>query len=915
MLNPFAAVRPGERRPTYAAFVVLFGIMSGHALLETARDALFLVTLPPARLAWVYLSIALLTLFLFLLQRGGDIRRSAVQLSAGLVVAAAVDVVFWLLAARPRPWVLYALYTWSGLVVTLLVARFWSLVGEVFGTVGEAKRLYGPIVAGSVLGAIFGSSIARILTEMSAPRHLLLAAAALLLLTALGPWLLVPAREPAAREPAGRRRLDLRRDLGKVWAHPFLRRVAAIVLLSTVTLTLVDFLFKNSVAHHVEPARYATFFASAYLVLNVLSSITQVFLVSRVLRNSRIHRVHAVFPALVMLGSTGLLLGGGFAAALLLKSFDGTLRYSLHRTATEVLYVPLPGEVRLRLRGLLDALGQRGGQVLAALCIFAAGTMGPRHVVLAAAVLALAALWLAVALGLERSYLGVFRSALSDFTGHTRFAFPELNLASLETLMTALSSSNDAEVLAALDVLAAQQRTHVIPALILYHPATPVVVRALELFAAAGRQDFLGVMERLYEHGDAEVRAAALRTRAWVAGPDPALYRRFLKDPSPVVVATALIGIVSSYPPAEAAAARRGLDRLAGSGSVAEKQALARAIRYSPGAGYERLLLQLAESPYDRVRLAVAQAMREIRSPRFIPKLFEMLPARTLREEARATLVAVGSEALQRLDAGLGDLDLDPNIRLHLPRTIMHFPPVQAAPVLLRHLQRETNGAVRYRILKGLGRLRTRDPALQLDETVLMQSLESTLANIFQLHDWRRNLIDAARAEPARGTAVHELILALLEQKRALAMERLFRFVGLLCPGEDVRSLYRGWRNPSRTSRDSSRELLQHILPPAVRDPILALVDDSDDTEMLARAGPYHAPQRLGYEALLGALLEKGGTGMRSLVAYHVGELRLQGLRGTLAALPADTAGLVTRAVERTLALLSAPEAQVADGR
>ena len=62
-----------------------------------------------------------------------------------------MHVLFWMLAAQPRAWVLYALYTWSGVVVTLLIARFWVLVGEVFGTVGEAKRLYGPIVAGSVL--------------------------------------------------------------------------------------------------------------------------------------------------------------------------------------------------------------------------------------------------------------------------------------------------------------------------------------------------------------------------------------------------------------------------------------------------------------------------------------------------------------------------------------------------------------------------------------------------------------------------------------------------------------------------------------------------------------------------------------------------------------------------------------------
>jgi len=39
--------------------------MAAHTLLETARDALFLARLPPSRLAWVYLAIAVVILGLF----------------------------------------------------------------------------------------------------------------------------------------------------------------------------------------------------------------------------------------------------------------------------------------------------------------------------------------------------------------------------------------------------------------------------------------------------------------------------------------------------------------------------------------------------------------------------------------------------------------------------------------------------------------------------------------------------------------------------------------------------------------------------------------------------------------------------------------------------------------------------------
>ena len=46
------------RAEVLAPAAVLFAIMLGHALLETARDALFLARLGPDRLAWAYLAIA-----------------------------------------------------------------------------------------------------------------------------------------------------------------------------------------------------------------------------------------------------------------------------------------------------------------------------------------------------------------------------------------------------------------------------------------------------------------------------------------------------------------------------------------------------------------------------------------------------------------------------------------------------------------------------------------------------------------------------------------------------------------------------------------------------------------------------------------------------------------------------------------
>ncbi len=307
--------------------------------------------------------------------------------------------------------------------------------------------------------------------------------------------------------------------------------------------------------------------------------------------------------------------------------------------------------------------------------------------------------------------------------------------------------------------------------------------------------------------------------------------------------------------------------------------------------------------------------MRELRNPRFIPKLLEMLPSRALRPEVRATLLSVGTEALDKLEQVLSDPWFDAAVRRHVPRTIMLFDPQRAGPILVQQLDRETDGSVRYRILRALGKLRQATPNLPLDETIIRKALERTLQNVFELMDWRRQLREGTKILPGRSTPVQGLIVALLDHKESLAMERLFRLVGLMCPGEDVRTLYRGWRDASPTARDSSRELLQHLLQPPLRDPVQALVDDVDDLSKLQRAGPYYQTGQASYEALMKTLLEQGGVGMRCLVAYHVGEMRMQRLRGTLEALPSDLAGLVARSVDRAKQLLTeSDDEKVSDG-
>ena len=424
-------------------------------------------------------------------------------------------------------------------------------------------------------------------------------------------------------------------------------------------------------ARAVPPEQLASFFASFYTVLNGLALAAQLFLVSWLMRVLGVNRALWVLPAFLLLGATGVAMGGGLIAALLLKGADGVLRPSLNRMGMELLFVPIPDQLRSFAK-LTDVLGQRGGQALASIFILGWLAQGRGDTMLAIVSALLCIVWIVWTVNLNPHYLEIFRDALRNGTLKDTVHLPALDMGALEVLFSALNSQDDAEVLGALDLLDEEGRARLVPALILYHPSRAVVFRALNILAKSGRVDFVPIADRLFDSPDAEIRAAALRARSTVQ-PEASVLGRAAEDPSPLVRATGIVGLVAGGWGSDDA--RQNMDDLLKSSSVDTQVAFARAIERQPAAGFEDVILRLAASPDSRVLRHVAHAMGKIKSPSFLPRLLLMLGQREVRNETRVALLQYGDTALRMLDVALGDRNVPQHIRRHIPHTISQFAP------------------------------------------------------------------------------------------------------------------------------------------------------------------------------------------------------------------------------------------------
>ena len=233
-----------ERREAWAAFALLFGVVASHAVLETARDALFLAAIPVTRLPWVFIGTAVMSLAAMKLQR--RVTRELAEwraLFTWLLLAGALVMAFVLLHGALGNAGLYALYMISGVLMTVMLAHFWTLLGALF-SVTQAKRLYAFIGAGGALGAITGSAASATLSELVTPDRLLIVAAGGFWLSAAGVTVLRTAAGPEP-EPEPEPGSTLTKGLGYIVQRPYAVRVVLFMLLSAACLTLVDYVFKR----------------------------------------------------------------------------------------------------------------------------------------------------------------------------------------------------------------------------------------------------------------------------------------------------------------------------------------------------------------------------------------------------------------------------------------------------------------------------------------------------------------------------------------------------------------------------------------------------------------------------------------------------------------------------------------------
>ncbi|HVR61005.1 MAG TPA: hypothetical protein VMU50_03855, partial [Polyangia bacterium] len=665
-------LRRGDGRGLARSAAALTLIVAAHAVLETARDALLLSQFPARNLAAVYPAVALSVIPAAALVARWSARFGVrAALVAGLALAATALAALFIAGAGPGT--AMGAYVLSGLVSGVLIPLYWNLCASAL-TPMQARRLLGVVAAAGTVGAVGGAAAALAALRVVPVPGLLLLSAAIAALAI--PVLPRPATDPSTTTVAGEDVAGTGAETSP-FSDPFVGRVALLVAASTAAFVVLDFFFKWTVVRTVGPARVPSFVARFYLLTSVAALVAQLVGSRALVRRLGVAWTMLVTPVLTVAGAgIAALLGGMAPAAMVLKALDGTMRGSVYRTSLELAYLPLPPATRARAKPLIDGALARVVQTIVGAGLLAGGVAGRLSATsLAFATLGLATLWLVAARALQKPYLGLLRRAIGGGALTASGRADPLDLQSAEALIAYLSHQDDFVVVGAMNALARRGRAGLISALILLRDEEAVLARALGIFAASDRQDWIARARLLLADPRDAVAMAAARALAAHHALDAADLAR---DQRPRLHGYAALFVADARLESDPASSPDIAAILERAGREGEQQRLGllAAIADAPASQRLRGLLDVLAARADFAALPTtewARAVAQQRAEALIATLISRLQRRDGRGPVRAALLSFGAAALDPLARALRDPAAPRALRVHVPNTLARF--------------------------------------------------------------------------------------------------------------------------------------------------------------------------------------------------------------------------------------------------
>ncbi len=339
-------------------------MIASHVAGKATRDALFLTAfdvtlLPRMMLVSAILSVASVFAMSHFMSKLGPAR-----LVPKLYTASAILFCVQWLAMGVRPdLVSVTLYIQVSVLNALLISGFWSLVNERFDPY-TAKRTSARLAAAAALGGLLGGLTAKLVATAVDTRAVLLVLGAAHLISAGSLATLARGQPTSEGRPQSASFL-----FAPVKHNPLIRRMAILAVLIATTAALLDYLLKATAAAQLSKEELIGFFSYFYTAVGLGGFLLQTFVGGRALRWLGLGGAMAVWPIIVLAGSTVVLAIKQLLTVTLLRAGANIFYNSFFRAGFEVLYTPIAAADKRATKVLIDVGADRSGDMLGSVLV------------------------------------------------------------------------------------------------------------------------------------------------------------------------------------------------------------------------------------------------------------------------------------------------------------------------------------------------------------------------------------------------------------------------------------------------------------------------------------------------------------------------------------------------------------------
>jgi len=857
----------------------LMTVTSSYTLVKTARDSLFLSTLPATWLPWVYILVGILTLAVSLLFGRLSQWLSPRQSLVGSVLTAAAGLMLCSLVVwDSHPWVPVIFYLYVNAYGLIVVSQFW-LYANRRSDPRAMKRTGGVVGAGAILGGIVGGVLASALSGWLPLRWFIAIGAGLLTLSL--PMLSLGVQEGDVRRkddpvtPTAEMSVPLLRP-------PYVQWLALATLCSVIVTGLLDYQLKVVVQQvYPDAAQLASFFGRFYIAINVFALLLQLLGTRWLLQRLGAGSAAAVLPIGLAVTAGATLAVPGFAMVLAARAWDQAFRFSLNKSAVELLFFPLPPGLKRRAKAVIEAGIERVGDALAGILLLGIGlTRGNAPFTLTASILTLVGVWLVACARLRSGYVRELGRNLGRLTLQPErepVSLRELGI--LKETVRMLDSPYERVVLQAIDILEENAARLLDPRMskLLAHASPRVRARALKYAASNPSLADHHHITELVNDPDPMVRVTALRVRCALGDARPlAALDEYLGGANREMRDAALACLVEHVREDELPQVRALIQRLLSEGTSTDRAAIAEILGARPATtSLDQLLAPLLEDEDVSVRCAALRSVGYAGLVEHVPALIRGLDATETEAAARTGLVALGDRVVERLSDALIDEQVPIEVRHAIPRVLGDLPTQQVVAALFRVRVRD-DIRLSYRILKAANRIRLANQRLVFPADLIEEDLRHDVGEFLQaaLHaDSQAPQADSERRSD-EGDRAEQFLALVLRERTAQAFNRVFRRLGLLYAPRPMFSAYLATLSDSPRVRANAAEYIERALSPDLRELVMPLLPGARRDAQVELAGNRYGLRPMTSHESLAVLVDSDDLWLRSCALYVVGSRR-----------------------------------------